>query len=252
MNKKTEVIKLKNGEKINLIKIKNPGPSEKKDYIETFRTISKLAGQDPGDHVRDWLDLADLIFVLESKDTSQTIGFSVISIIDNNVLHIASTMLIPQYQKRGIGQIITRKTIEYFFVRRIKSDRSGLLSIFKPFYVLFRTQNPSVYRKIYKRGLAIYPKLNPTQETDEKIIQIASGASKKLWPYAKFDKENFVLRNAYSLHPFLILTPNNVPWSKDEAVNVFFKKVLNLDTASLDALVVVIKINIFDLLKTIK
>ena len=245
MKIKKENIKLRNDEDIEIIKIDNLTPSEKKDYAGSLIEISKLAGQDPKDHVYDWLDVTDLLIFAKSKNNNSAVGFSSIGFLDNNVLHIAATMIIPEYQKKGIVTILTKTAIKYFFI-----NKRGILEFWKPVYVLFRTQNPLVYFDFYRRNLPIYP--NPKKEfkPDEKIIEIAKKNSKKLWPYAEFDDETFVLKGAYKLHPFLIINPENISWSKNESVNNFFRDRLNIDEKSEDALVTVIKVKLLDLLLT--
>lgn len=245
-NRKIET--LKNGKKIIFITIDSLSESEKKKYAACLTDISKRAGQDPGDHVFDWLYVADLIIFVMSEDNNDYVAFSVICIPEDNILHIAATMVIPEYQNSGLGTLLTRKAITYFYFRKIKRNFINFLRIWTSKYILFRTQNPSVYSRFYEKKLIIYPSVDNNKPRKD-IINIVSRVSKKIWPYAEFDEETFVLRDAYKLHPFLIIDPGNIPWSKNEKIDFLFKDSLKLDRRSKDALIIIIELTLFSLLK---
>lgn len=242
-----ENIRLKDGEIIELIKMSELEWEEKKAHAKTLLNVSKAAGQDPKEYVYEWLRSADLFLLANSKKLNSIIGFSLSHSYENdNIIYIAATMVIPQYQKKDVATKFVKKIVKTFFLKKIKYR---LEDIFLPFYLLFRTQNPSIYFDFQKYNLTLYPSFDQNVKIPKEIISIASKYAKILWPYASFDKETFVLKNAYKFHPDLALEPNHIHWSKNELINQEFKKRLNLDKKSYDALVIFVKINFFSAFK---
>lgn len=246
-----ENIKLSDGEIVEMTSLYQLSWEEKKDYAKLLINVAKLAGQDPKDHVYEWLRVADLLILINSKKNNSPIGFSASRFFGNdNVIHIAALMIVPDYRKKDIGTRIIKKIARIFFVNKIKRELKRPLNIFKPFYFLFRTQNPTAYFNFYKYNLLMHPNFkNNNVKPNEKIINIASKFAKELWPYATFNKDTFVLEGAYRLHPNLAIDPNNIPWCKSDLINQEFKKRLNLDKKSYDALLVMVEVNFFSAFK---
>jgi len=242
-----ENIKLKDNEIIELIKIDQFKQGEKEKYVKELLNISKAVGQDPEGYVYEWLKKSDLFLFAKSKKFNSPIGFTLANFYRNeDIIYIPAAMVLPQYQKKEIATKFIKKIVKIFFLHKLKYS---LKDIFSPFYFLFRTQNPLIYFEFYKYNLSLYPSFNKNKKTPTKINNIASKFAKILWPYASFDKNTFVLKDAYKSCPGLIVEPNNISWSKNELINKEFKKRLNLNKKSFDALIVIVEINFFSVFK---
>src|SRR3989338_802085 len=225
-----------------------------KKYFKSFTKIAISAGQNPENHVCDWINTADYAVIIREKDGLREVGFIVYCFLGRSTIHIPVAMVIPSYQNGGIISKIIKKIIKEFILFRVIRFFIDPIGTISPIYIFFRTQNPSLYLSLYNnKRIKLYP--NPNFDIiPNKIIEIASKYSQKLWPYASLDKRKFILNNAYNKHPFLALNYQNINWSGNSLVDNFFKERLSLNTSgkSKNALVVVGEIKTLFLFKFFK
>lgn len=220
----------------------------KKEHIEDLKRIATAAGQNPEQHANKWLDSADgLIFAID-KSTREKVGFYIYRFINENIIYLASSMILPEHQKKGIASRITKEVVKDYIVKhRIKR----INRILKPIYVFFRTQNPVVYAMLKKNNIDLYPNIEAKENIDAAMKDEIIKQAEKIWPYAKLNLENFVLEGAYEKTPKLAMAHKDVQWSAVDEVNDFFKKNIHNREKSLDAQVVIGRIDIKKMIKKI-
>ena len=164
-------------------------------------------------------------------------GGSVSEIIqEKTVLHLKGTVLLPEYQGKGLYKIITPLRV----LR--ESEKIG-----EDFYVGTRTQNPKVFG-FMSRKLDLFPKAS--EQTPEEIRDIAEGYAKLVQEKHSdfipkegiiFNRDTSVVKRAYGYvnkdgEEFgLCMYGKNIPQSDYDVINKFIER--NLDLNNGDALI---------------
>lgn len=224
----------------------------KTEALNDLRGICKQAGQDPEDHVINYFNLADLLMLV--RVDGNLCGFAVAHYVEDNIVHIPVTMINPNYQRMGLATFINTFIFKRFILRKIKKSKFQIWNWLEPIYLIFRTQNPNIYTTLNKR-IKVFPSIIDSR--DRKVIPtleeiaLAKRCAEKFWPSCEFSPGTFVLKGAYFSNPRLMIDPENIPWSKNKEVNNFFEKELGLTTRGGHALLIMGKISLFDILKSI-
>lgn len=225
--------------KIKTIETAQLSKEEIKKFSNEIRGLTKSAWGDPAKLADRWLEIADVVVM--ARDADKLVAFASGKIINSKALNLVATIIDPAYQGRGLSTKLNLEIAWYFIEKHPIQFMEG-------FNIVFRTQNPSLYEKVYKK-IPVFPdyrkNIKPTEEQRaifEKIIQL-------FCPRNEFDEDMFVIKKAHDLYPDLIYKINNIPWAKSVAINHFFEKRLNYSEQSGDTMVFIGTVKPFHLLK---
>src|SRR3989344_3375423 len=151
----------------------------KKEYQRIEQEITpvvKKIGIDAGDYIHHWLGNADSV-ALASQD-NKTLGFVTAMYYSDKILYIPTLMLDPDIQKRGVMSILAKQTVKDYFVWRLTRN---LLNSIKPIYIIFRTDNPPLYKMLHSK-LDIYPNPDGALPKFKHEIKMVADFVKRIWP----------------------------------------------------------------------
>ena len=158
-------------------------------------------------------------------------------------------MLDPDIQKRGVMSILSKSIVKDYFFWRIKQSKYNPFTFLSPIYIIFRTDNPTLYKILHSK-LDIYPKPDGTLPRLKKEIEMVVDFVKNIWPKTKFNKDLFVLEKAFADHPELMYKNETVPWSGSKEIDELFSTNLKFRELAGHAQLVLGKINALKLLKS--
>ncbi|EKD71807.1 MAG: hypothetical protein ACD_46C00092G0003 [uncultured bacterium] len=205
--------------------------------IKDLYDISQKAGQTPGDYVKKWLGLADILVI--ARNNNECVGFAIANFYNSNTVFLVVSMVAGEHQHKKIGNIINRYILKYFIYFRLRK----VLKILTNFYFIFRTQNPIVYYALSKHA-ELYPSLK-NNNIPPKEKNIAIDFVKSIWPGSNFDHNKFVILDAYANAPGLKYTTATLPKCKDERINRFIRDNLKFEITNNNAQLILGKISIF-------
>ncbi len=214
---------------------------KKEGVINDLRSITEQAGQYPDDVVYKWFENAEALLVV--RDEGKNVAFAITNHFHVNIVYFKVTMVIKPYQTRKLGKFIGYYLLRQFYLWRLRKLIFFPEKLFKPFYFIFRTQNPILYYT-WSKHLEIYPSFS-TDEIPDGIKRVAEHFVKFIWPHSNFDSATFIIKDAYAENPGLRYTPENVPWSKHKDIDSLFERKLELSKDSKDALLLIGKISKF-------
>ena len=244
---KTKIVKDKQGEQYSL-EIFQGKDEIKNEYQRIEREITpivKKIGIDAGDYIHHWLGNADNV-ALVSQD-EKTLGFATAMYYSDKILYIPTLMLDPDIQKRGVMSILARQIIKDYFIWRLKNN---LLNLIRPIYIIFRTDNPTLYKILHSK-LEIYPKPDGTLPKLKHEIQMVADFVKRIWPKTSFNQEKFILEKAFLDHPELMYKHETVPWSGTKEIDELFSTNLKFRELTGHAQIVLGKLQTINLLRSI-
>lgn len=210
---------------------------DREECTDIIKEIAESGGQKPGGYIKNWLDFSEGVIFAHVGDL--VVGFTLYSFVwEESIIYVPAMVVKPEFQKKGIlSKMLKRIIIKEMLIRRIKKFK--ITNLFSPIRVFFRTQNPILYKALKKR-LDVLPNLDTTKTKSEKmLIEQISKIVNEIWPNFEFDKNNLILKSAYSKTPSLAYSSENIPWSNDQEVDKFFEKNLKLSKNSLDAFIVI-------------
>lgn len=207
-------------------------------YKRIFTEIAVSVNQDPGDYIDNWFKNTDYFVVAIEGDG--IVAFMGYKTLPNKFLYIVVTMVLKEYQNSGVATLMFKRMMSDFLLH-------NLGNILKTQYFIFRTQNPTAYAALHRK-FELFPKVAEATQITADLQNSICTCVESIWPSVFFEKTTFVLHDAYLNYPSLAIEPEKVQWSGVESIDNMFRKVLHLDTESLDALLVVGRINLINLL----
>lgn len=204
------------------------------EFLEQARFLGEICDRSPGNYVSNWFKDIDILISIE--DHNSVVGSFAGRFFSKDILYLPVALLHPQYQnkkfaKRAITSIIRNYTLWIIIHCPWK--------LFSAYLIIFRTQNPRVYRSWIGRNMKVYP--NKETKLDILSLQKVKQFVSLMWPAAKFDLDDLILHGAYKETPSMIYSSDNIPWSDDKEVDVFFEDKLKLTNETGDAFVMVIE-----------
>lgn len=225
--------------KIKTIETAQLSKEEIKKCSNEIRYLTTSAWGDPAELADRWLELADVVVL--ARDADKLVAFASGKIIDNKTLNLVATIIDPSYQGKGLSTKLNLEIAWYFIEKHPIQFMEG-------FNIVFRTQNPSLYEKVYKK-IPIFPDYRKNIEPTVQQRAIFKRIIQLFCPRNEFDEDKFVIKKAHDLYPGLIYDHNNIPWAKSIAINHFFEKRLKYDRKSGDTMVFIGYVKPFHLLK---
>lgn len=205
-----------------------------------IRDITSECWGDPAELVDRWLEIADLVILLEIN--KKYIGFAVGKKINSRVITLVASAVLSEFQGNGYARIINKKMLAMLFCADTnKFPRNFLIN---NAYIVFRTPNPRLISSLYKEGYT-FPSINnlpPTKEEMEifqEIIKIFSISS-------QYDIRKSIVYSAYINYPSLIYTHLNIPWSVHSKINKFCEKYLRLTRREGNTMVVIRRLTLLE------
>ena len=219
----------------------------KNEYQRIEREITpivKKIGINAGDYIHHWIGNADTVFLISQN--KKTLGFLTAMYYSDQIIYIPILMLDPDIQKKGIMSILSKFAIKNYFIWRIKQCKYNPFIFLFPIYIIFRTENPTLY-KILQSKINVYPRPDGTLPKLKHEIRMVLDFVKNIWPNSIFDEKKFILKNEFNDQSDFF--KNGIPWSRNKEVDEFMEKRLNLTKFEGNALVVLVKINLKSMLK---
>ncbi len=199
-----------------------------------IRTVTKKAWVDPGEKlVKKWVEMIDIIVLF--KDKKKIVAFAIGNYINEDTLHLVSTMVDKNYQGRGLGPKMNKMILTEFIKSRKKK-------IFRPAYIVFRTTSPKVYEKFYKEA-RIYPDYKYSKEPTSFEKKVFNEIVRDLAKDKEVDEKNFIIKKATREYPQLTYEKDKIPWSDNAEINKFFEDNLKLKEKEGNAIIIVGKIS---------
>src|SRR3972149_4612645 len=158
---KTKIVKDKQGEQYSLeiFQGKDEIENEYQRIEREITPIVKKIGIDAGDYIHHWLGNADSVALASQDD--KTLGFATAMYYSDKISYIPTLMLDPDIQKRGVMSILSKSLVKDYFLWRIKRSKYNPFTFLSPIYIIFRTDNPTLYKILHSK-LDIYPKPDGT------------------------------------------------------------------------------------------
>jgi hypothetical protein len=229
---------------IEKVKISSLSLIEKENYQKILKKIAKEAGQPVGKHVKNWFNAGEYVLIYKREYDKEPVAFIVFGFFEKHFLIFSSLMIAKSEQGKKISTKLIKKAIKISILNNFLNFKKGNPFIF---YILFRTQNPKLY-KIISDKIKIFPFPKKFFIPDKSVIDGIRKISKDLWPQAYFNEDTFVLENAYIKTPELIIKPSEIEWSGDKETDKFIDNKIGLSNYSYHALIVVSRFNLFNFL----
>ena len=197
--------------------------------FKSYRSLTESVWADPSAGlVEKWVHLAD--FIIEARDEANNLrAFFMASRIDDNIIYVITTMIDKDIQNSGIASLMLRK----FLVHHIRSTK-----LIGRTYLVFRTANPSLYEKVYKKFVT-FPDYRRDRGPTDRETGIFDTIVKKLKVESKLDRRNFVVFEANKNYPALTYDVDSIPWATNNKINKYIDGLLGLSARKGNALVVV-------------
>ncbi|MFH1281492.1 MAG: GNAT family N-acetyltransferase [Candidatus Omnitrophota bacterium] len=144
-----------------------------------------------------------------------------------------ATRILPEYQNQRLGSAL----VSLILKEGIKKQGINLL---KPYYFVTGTAHPIVYAA-FSRKLKLIPSIYGNLRPSRIDKEVARVFAETFSPELYFDPDNFIIRKAFS-DSAEFFEKDRIPWAKEESVNNFFEKRLNLGKKEGNMLVILAKI----------
>lgn len=228
---------------------------EKKEFLvkEINTVLSDAWGSFPQDFVRKHV-LDDKHLLIAHID-NEVIGFCAVElkkILDIRVHYVEFLVIKKKYQNTGLGPHLFYLTLKGIVLKNIFSILS------RPLEIMFITPNIRVLSSMARFASYIYP--NPYHADENGEIASADDFTWSLAtelilqsdkPHRKIDREGLVLHGSYCDMPWLIYENSNIPWHKNNVINLFAKRYLGYGNGEDKEFVVRAHIGVFSFLKYI-
>jgi len=202
--------------------------------IPDFAKDTVIAGQIIKESKEKWQDQASFLIPLLLKaeiaaialKDSSIIAFSLArKIIGGKSIAVAflATRVLAEYRNKGIAKTLVKRVTRNFIFRNKFLDISNW---FKPVYFVTATANPIVFessRKYFK----IYPFKGPRQPSEIEL-SIAESFAEAFLAKEKFNKESFVLGEAFLNSAEFYAREEDIPWSDNQTTNAFLEERIKL------------------------
>lgn len=170
--------------------------------------------------VYDHLFFGDnLMLVFAYDDLDNMAGFSSLFLTREESgiphIHLNGVIVNPEHQKHGIARLMLSRAVGYVCGMNENSEERNI-----DISLSARTQNPAIYRLMYKTSNDISPTLKG--DVNPKHYEILKKMDDKLYPFLGDYNEKFIVKDAYSstkVHADV----------RDEAVKVLFSELGELD-----------------------
>lgn len=211
---------------------------EKTKLISEMRQTTKEAWGDPAGLLERWFSLAEVLVIVRQDGIMR--GFATGKTAGENILLFPVTITHPEMQKKKLGTFMNLCIAMLIWRNKIREFKWNIRKYLRPFYIVFRTANPILYKAILKK-FNVFPSLKRRNPSACELT-IAKKMVSLFFPEGEFDSQTFVTREAFRSFPELIYDVDKIPWSRDKEVNNFFEKIVQLKEKNGNALVVVGKI----------
>lgn len=232
--------------------VENLKEEEKEFLIKEIDTVlSDAWGSFPQDFVRK--HVLDDKHLLVARINNEVIGFCAVElkkILDIRVYYVEFLVIKKKYQDTGLGPHLLYLTLRGIVLKNI------FLILFKPLEIMFITPNIRVLSSMARFASYIYP--NPHQADENGGITSADDLTWALAtelilqsdkPHRRIDREGLVLHGSYGDMPWLIYEDNNIPWHRNNIINLFAKRYLGYGNGEDKEFVVRAHIGVFSFLK---
>lgn len=235
--------KAKTGEVFDIEIIEEPKEKLKKEnygVINDMRNITKTILGKAGGLIDKWFYSADFLLMARRSKNQESMGFSTGRYLDNNLVLLHSSMIMPQVRHIGLAFYMNSIILRNILKLRLKGARWKFWRCFLPVYFGLRTPNPVVY-EILSKNLRVFPSLT-SEDPPHVIKNLAVKIAKTVSPECEFDIQKFVIKKAFSFFPELLYEVEEIPEAKDKRINDFFEQCLRLTKREGNALVVIGKL----------
>jgi hypothetical protein len=211
----------------------------KEKLIVGIKEVTKKAWGDPAQLAEKWINLADVLVLARERGT--LIGFATGKFLDSQTVNLIATVIDPDFQGKGLSTKLNSIIIRNFYLR-------NPIRLITGFRMVFRTQNPSLYEKVYGK-LILFPDYRGMRKVDSEDKRILEIIKENFCPTNQVDEESFVIKGAHEKYPELIYQVEKIPWAKDPKINEFFETKLGLGKRTGNTMVLVGKVNFWHILK---
>jgi len=185
--------------------------------------------------LRKFLPQLDLAAI--AKDGTYLIGFSLAkTIITADYIAVAffATRILAGYRNKGVAKSLIKNICSRLILRE---KFLKISNIFKPVYFVSITANPIVF-EVMSKSLKAAPSL--TRPNPEQIeMEIAEKFAGIFAPDNKFNRDTFVLEQAFLNSVEYYGNIDAIPWSRNQATNEFLEERIKLKNKSGNGLVFV-------------
>src|SRR3989344_1442042 len=185
-----------------------------------------------------WFTFADAIIIIEEPLSKAKLGVGISGYFKESIIYLPVLLLDNSIQYQGVSSYLRRQLFKDYIVWRIKNFGSRLLGLFQPFYVVFRTDNPLLY-KIWHERFLVYPNVGGIEPTKNEL-KLVNEFVRDVWPESVFDEKNFVLKDEFDDQKEFFRF--GIPWSGEKRIDRFVEERLQLSKFCGNALVILVKI----------
>lgn len=212
--------------------IKREIKEKESEFTEIFSKIMLEAIGDPGDLAQSILNTADILCI--AIVNGQIVGFATGKFFDKNILYLQATIVHKDFSGLGLYKKLNNKVILYYLSRFPKRAFTG-------FWLVFRTQNPSLYERVYKLT-PLFPDYKSNRKPKSDELEVFKKVCLFISPNNEVNNEDFTIWQAYKDNPGIILNPKDIPFAYDPLINDFFENKLHLSKMDGNAMICMGKI----------
>ena len=209
-------------------------------------------GSFPANFVRmHILESEKMILARIDKKCVALCNMNIRNVLGFKIHYIEFLLVSKEYQKRGIGTLLSFLIIKNEIIKNIL-----YLLVGKSLEIFFITPNIRVLVHTAKLASFIYP--NPYLSDSVGKIPMADDVTWDLAnellknsdnPSRRLEREGLVLKGSYTGTPWLIYNNDNAPWHTDGKINTFVRKYLGYHSGEDREFMVRARINIISLFR---
>ncbi|RKY63594.1 MAG: hypothetical protein DRQ08_09335 [Candidatus Latescibacterota bacterium] len=244
-SKESKIIKFKakTGEIFRIEVIEEPNrklKSIRSKVISDIKNLTKKVWGDPRDLAAQWFSLADVLLIARKEGNMK--GFATGKYLKDNVVLLLGTVIIPDARNKGLATFMNTFILRLAWKRILKKAKWKVWKWLQPLYLVFRTENPSLYEAISKK-IRVVPSIKGLSPSHYEV-KIATEVATMLSPNCEFDRDTFVIKKACSAYPELSYPQEKIPWARDKRINEFCERYLRLTEREGNIFVIVGRISV--------